>query len=142
VVDAILALLATGIGDRDGAVVVSEATILLAMFAGVPFALLVTPTDEQEGETFSSVGKAVTAFASGWLLSKLDGTATAMFIYDNLTPLSSFRIAAFLTCFILSVTITYALRQYADWVAIKQKFRSGSRACGISCTDVSTFVDF
>ena len=52
---------------------------LLGMGLSVPIGMLVSPLSDEEKFTFSNIGKAMLTFASGYLLSKLDGTIADAF---------------------------------------------------------------
>jgi hypothetical protein len=95
--------------------------VLLGMGLSVPTGMLVSPLSEEESFAFSSIGKALLTFASGYLLSKLDGTiADALASGRLLTPQGGFRVVAFLLCFGVGVPTLYmARRQWAPPSPIK-----------------------
>ena len=100
---------------------VSWSLIMLAISLGISIGLLLTPTNQgNERKLFPSIGKALLAFLSGWLLSKIDGFAAQIMSYDALTNLVVFRMSACLGCFVLSSTCVYAIRQYTDWKALDE----------------------
>jgi hypothetical protein len=107
----------------EGERILSVSLVLMAILLSVPLGLLITPQDEKEEKVFSSVGKALVTFLSGWFLAKIDATVATMLKYDNLSTLASFRIVASLTCFVLSISSTYAFRRYADWDELNKYLR-------------------
>jgi hypothetical protein len=86
--------------------------VLLGMGLSIPVGLLLSPLTPKEESDFSTIGKALLAFGSGYLLSKLDQTIAAALAPDTLlTVPAGFRVGAFLLCFAVGVSIMYASRQ-------------------------------
>src|SRR5260370_24145207 len=86
--------------------------VLLGMGLSVPTGILVSPLSDEEKFTFSSIGKALLTFASGYFLSKLDGTIAEVLASDRLlSPEGGFRVVAFLLCFGVGVPTVYMARR-------------------------------
>jgi hypothetical protein len=97
---------------------VSWAIITTANLMSIPVGLLVTPQYKEEKESFSAIGKALSAFVTGWLVSKIDPIVTAIFAHYPLPNITTFRLAACVACFTVSTGAVYAMRRYVDWNAV------------------------
>jgi hypothetical protein len=111
--------LAWQVGDQQQRYA-SMAIILTANFLGVPVGFLLTPKNPEEKSAFSSLGKAMAAFGSGWLLSKIDGLTASILSYGALTPLAELRLAGSISCLVLASSAVYVMRSYADWIGINK----------------------
>lgn len=81
----------------------------LGWLAGILF----SPYDAKENMVFSNTMKGISAFASGYLVSKLDkvfekALETGLF----LSPVFFVRLAMFAVCFVLALIVVYAFRVY------------------------------
>jgi hypothetical protein len=87
--------------------------IVLALALGVTLGLMITPVSGEERAAFADYAKYVATFASGYLISKIDPLITAVVRPDAaLMPVNSFRILAFVSCFIFAVVSVYVIRSY------------------------------
>jgi hypothetical protein len=113
-VGAITIWLAYRLGADNNAYLVNWLLCLLGAMLGWGAGLMVSPFSEKEGERFSRVTQAVSAFLSGYLLSKLDRMLeTFLTISDNLfKDLVLARVALFLISFLLILIIVFINREY------------------------------
>lgn len=91
--------------------------ILVAGYAiGWLLGIVVSPYSKEEKDSFTEYAKALGAFASGWLVGKIDKVVEAIFQPDFLLkePLNSFRIIAFGSALIIALVITFVFRMYAS----------------------------
>jgi hypothetical protein len=89
---------------------------LLGMGLSIPVGMLASPLGREETFTFSSIGKALVTFGSGYLLSKLDPAITVAVGSDYLfSRVGVFRVVAFVLCFGVGVPTMYMARR--QWAA-------------------------
>jgi len=86
--------------------------------------IVISPYDGEEKNRFASVGQTVSAFLSGYFISKLDQPVTALVIkisknisdgaYDTISDdmVFKFRVIAFFTSFFVSMITLYVFRVY------------------------------
>jgi hypothetical protein len=105
------ASLATGTGIEARAM--NLAILALASGAGWLIGTIISPYDSKEEAAFSNYSKAVSAFASGYLVAKIDKIVEHVFSPEFLaTPDAAFRMILFLGGFIIAVLITFVARRY------------------------------
>jgi hypothetical protein len=103
-------LLSLFVGNRQD-IPLNIMSVILGMGLSVPTGFLLTPLTKLERFQFSSIGKALLTFVSGYLVSKLDRTIEAALAPDFLlTVTGGFRLAAFVLCFGLGVPAVYLAR--------------------------------
>jgi len=77
--------------------------------------VLVSPDDPTEARTFPQYAGAISAFASGYLVSKADRVLEQILDPETLfSPVAAFRILAAVSTFAITLLITYVYRVYPD----------------------------
>lgn len=91
----------------------SVSIILLSIPSGFIFGILVSPIGSGERSEFSQYAKAATAFASGFVVAKLNETISQIFSPDfALSELGGFRIICFITGFSVAMLLMFGWRRY------------------------------
>ena len=90
------------------------ALLVLAWVIGWVLGTLAAPYTKKEESQFTIYAKAISVFASGYLVGKLDRLATDIFSPEVLMkPLAAFRLAAFVATVLLAALVTRSFRAYA-----------------------------
>jgi hypothetical protein len=86
---------------------------------------MIAPYDSGEATLFSRVSKAVSAFASGYLLAKMDELTKSLFDPAFiLQPVVGFRALEFASVTTIIMIVVFFARKYSDW----HRLRGGSAA--------------
>jgi len=86
---------------------------LFGAILGWGVGLLVSPSSKTEKEQFSGLTKTISAFLSGYILSKLDRVIENLLESDKIfQELFLIKIALFLTAFFITVIIVFINRRY------------------------------
>lgn len=113
VIGIVLIWLAYQIGTDNHAYLVNWLICLLGAVLGWGIGLISTPSSERENAKFSGLTKTISAFLSGYILSKLDPLIVTVLQSHTIFQESVLvRIAFFLTAFFLSMVIVYINRMY------------------------------
>lgn len=92
-------------------------TLLIGVFGvlcGWMIGALSSPADAGESKAFTKYAGIISAFLSGYLLTKID-VAIVEFSHNLLSnPVYGLRLIIFLSCLISGVLIMYILRSYLD----------------------------
>lgn len=108
----VLFYLSLRITEKDDDKWVNLAVVVFGLTAGWLLGIFISPYDG-EANHFREIGATVTAFFSGYVLSKIDGTITRLLSAEHvLKGLSGFRIMAGLTALMLALILTYVGRTY------------------------------
>ena len=91
---------------------------LTGNIVGIPLGMISSPL-EREGTHFRAIGGWIATFASGYLLSKLDGFNPLRLINDDL---NAGRALLFLSFLILGAVQTFVLRSYLDPTRVKDYY--------------------
>jgi hypothetical protein len=88
-------------------------TLISGAAVGWLVGFLITPYTDDEEEKFSSVSKAISVFASGYLIAKIDKAVERMLSPENLfQAIVAFRGMTFVAAFIVALLTTYISRRY------------------------------
>ena len=91
----------------------SVSIILLSIPSGFIFGILVSPIGSGERTEFSQYAKAATAFASGFVVAKLNETLSQLFSPAFvLSEIGGFRIICFVTGFTVAMLLMFGWRRY------------------------------
>ena len=91
------------------------AVVVFGASTGWLAGILVSPYDPKESRAFPRYAAAASAFASGYLVSKLDRVLDELLKPEFLfLPLVGFRLLAGLSGFAMAAIITYVYRNYAE----------------------------
>ncbi|HEV3100503.1 MAG TPA: hypothetical protein VGY75_12385 [Candidatus Udaeobacter sp.] len=89
------------------------AIVLASVSLGCLLGTFISPESGSEQSRFSVYGKAVSAFVSGYLVSKLDKVVEMILSPQTLAvPIASFRLAASISAVISALLVTYIVRAY------------------------------
>lgn len=89
------------------------AIVLASVSVGWLLGTFVSPESASEQGRFMTYGKAVSAFVSGYLVSKLDKVVEEILSPQTLAvPLAAFRLSASIAAMISALLVTYILRAY------------------------------
>lgn len=89
---------------------------LVGALTGWVTGIFLSPYSQGEARQFSDYGKALSAFISGYLLSKCDRFLDNVDVNAPLGPkLLQYRILYFFACFFLAMIIAFLLRKYAPF---------------------------
>jgi hypothetical protein len=87
--------------------------VLASICVGWLLGTFVSPESSTEQTRFSTYGKAVSAFVSGYLVSKLDKVVEMILSPQTLAvPIASFRLCASISALISALLVTYIVRVY------------------------------
>jgi hypothetical protein len=87
--------------------------VLASVCVGWLLGTFISPETTSEQSRFMTYGKAVSAFVSGYLVSKLDKVVEMILSPQTLAvPVASFRLAASVAAVISALLVTYILRAY------------------------------
>lgn len=104
-------MLKDGRNAEDG--YLNLAIILASVCSGWLLGTFISPKSEPEKQSFMTYGKAVSAFVSGYLVSKLDKVIEKILSPDTLAvPVVAFRLAGSIAAVISAVLVTYMIRAY------------------------------
>jgi hypothetical protein len=93
--------------------------LMVGSVTGWLLGILISPYGEDEKTLFSNYAKVVSAFFSGYLLSKVDPIIGAIFDKNLvLQPVAGFRFGVFIGSLILFLIFTFATRQYGREMTI------------------------
>jgi hypothetical protein len=93
---------------------INLATVVLGISLGWLFGMYVSPYGKGEEQRFGEYATAVSAFVSGYLISKIDGLITKLLSPEQiLRPVAGFRLIAGVSTFIVTMLVTYVVRAYA-----------------------------
>lgn len=91
------------------------AVVLFGASTGWLVGILLSPYDPKEASTFPRYAAAASAFASGYLVSKLDRVLEELLKPEFLfSPVPAFRLLAGLSAFATAAITTYVYRTYAQ----------------------------
>lgn len=91
------------------------AVVVFGASTGWLAGILLSPYDPRESRAFPRYAAAASAFASGYLVSKLDRVLEELLKPEFLfSPVPAFRLLAGLSGFATAAIITYVYRTYAD----------------------------
>lgn len=89
------------------------AIMLASVCVGWLLGTFISPASDTEKTRFGEYGKAVSAFVSGYLVSKLDKVVERILTPDTLAvPIASFRLAGSIAALISALLVTYIVRAY------------------------------
>jgi hypothetical protein len=89
------------------------AVILASISFGWLLGTFVSPESDREQQSFMTYGKAVSAFVSGYLVSKLDKVIDRILSPEILAmPVAAFRLAGSIAAIISALLVTYIVRAY------------------------------
>jgi hypothetical protein len=89
------------------------AIMLASISSGWLLGTFISPESETEKKSFMTYGKAVSAFVSGYLVSKLDKVIEKILSPELLVmPVATFRLAGSVAALISAVLVTYIVRAY------------------------------
>jgi len=109
---AVLVFLSLRIVEKDDDKWTNLAVVVLGLSTGWLLGIFISPYDG-EASHFKELGAAVTAFVSGYILSKADAAISKLLSPDQvIRPVSGFRMMAGLTALILALIMTYVGRSY------------------------------
>lgn len=111
---AVLCALAFMTGGPKPTVEMNFAVLTLGASLGWIIGIIVSPYSTQEQTKFTALSKAVAAFASGYLVGKVDKLVEKLF--DPAFALESvhgFRLLAFVSAFAIVMVLTFVYRRYA-----------------------------
>jgi hypothetical protein len=110
-----LCILAYIIGDDTQAKALNFTVLIFSATIGWLTGIIVSPYDPKEAKAFPKYMGAVSAFASGYLLSKVDVVFTELVKPELiLSTTAGFRILAGISAWGIAVIFTYIYRTYAD----------------------------
>ena len=90
------------------------AVLVLGAATGWLVGVLVSPYNVREAQAFPKYAATVSAFASGYLVSKLDRVLEEILKPESLfSPIMGFRVIAGIAAFAIALLITYVYRAYA-----------------------------
>jgi hypothetical protein len=114
---ALLPLIASlSFGETRQDVWLNVLLIMIGLLAGWVIGIVISPYGTREKEDFSVYTKAVTAFAGGYLVAKINDLVGAIFtttFFSN--NLAAFRFLVMLISTVGSVIITFYYRRYVVW---------------------------
>ncbi len=109
-----LLIVALLIGESASQRYLNLALLILGATTGWLVGTVVSPYTQEEEAKFSAYTKAITVFASGYAVAKIDKAIEVVFAPDFLfQPLVGFRVIAFTSSCILSMLVTFIFRKYA-----------------------------
>jgi hypothetical protein len=89
------------------------AVILASICSGWLLGTFISPESGREQKSFMTYGKAVSAFVSGYLVSKLDKVIDRILLPETLAmPVAAFRLAGAIAAVISALLVTYIVRAY------------------------------
>ena len=102
------------IGSEEQAYKINYLICIFGIITGWIIGILATPYTDTEKQRFSNYTKVISAFFSGYLISKIDRIAedilSKQLLYDDIYFA---RVIFFLIFFMLSILIVYVFRAYA-----------------------------
>jgi hypothetical protein len=122
IMSTIAAILLTGtiviltffIGDSATARVLNLAVVVFGYSTGWVVGVVISPYSKSESDRFTVLTKAIGAFASGYLVGKLDKLVEQLFRPDFLLEsVNGFRMIAFMSTCLVSMIVTFIYRTYA-----------------------------
>ena len=109
----VLAMAALYITTEPVVIPMNATIMILGLSLGWLCGTFMTPYNNRESEYVSSFTKAVSVFASGYLIGKADKLVEYILSPSFLiNTLSAFRIMSFVASFVISLMLTYNFRQY------------------------------
>jgi|SRR6516164_4639437 hypothetical protein len=98
-------------GPQDG--YLNLAIVLASVCSGWLLGTFISPESSSEQSRFITYGKAVSAFVSGYLVSKLDKVIETILSPQTLAiPVAAFRLSAAIAAIVSALLVTYILRAY------------------------------
>ncbi|MFH2045488.1 MAG: hypothetical protein ABIK92_10125 [Pseudomonadota bacterium] len=95
----------------------TSAILIAACALGWVLGMVLSPDSKTEAKNFSTVGKGVSLFVSGYLVSKIDGLVTAVFephvLLHATEHLAAYRLIGAIASLTLTAILTYIVRVYA-----------------------------
>ena len=89
------------------------AVILASICSGWLLGTFISPESGHEQKSFMTYGKAVSAFVSGYLVSKFDKVIDRILSPETLVmPVAAFRLAGSIAAVISAMLVTYIVRAY------------------------------
>jgi hypothetical protein len=89
------------------------AIVLASVCVGWLLGTFVSPESSSEQTRFTTYGKAVSAFVSGYLVSKLDKVVEMILSPETLAvPVAAFRLTASVAAVVSALLVTYIMRAY------------------------------
>lgn len=96
---------------------VTSAVLIAAIAFGWAFGMVLSPDSKTEAKNFSTLGKSVSLFISGYLVSKIDGLVTGVFdpqvLLHATEHLAAYRLIGAIASLTLTAILTYIVRVYA-----------------------------
>lgn len=109
-----LCILSFCVGSSGQDYAFNLAVLVFGLSFGWVTGIIIAPYSKNEEKQFGALTKAITTFASGYLLGKFDQVAAdALEQGFSLNSVYGFRLVAGSAAFVLAATITYVFRKYA-----------------------------
>ncbi len=109
-----LCILAFIVGDTKLSVALNFAVLVFGASLGWIVGIVVSPYSRTEQQQFTALSKALAAFASGYLVGKLDKLLEKLLDPSfALESVNGFRLLAFVSGFAIAMVLTFVYRQYA-----------------------------
>lgn len=87
--------------------------LIVALFLGWVTGILATPYSSTEQKDFTTYGKVISVFISGFVVAKADKAIEHIFDPQTLSdPVALFRLALFVVGFLLALILTFVCRRY------------------------------
>lgn len=103
-------------GDGAESHYINVAVFVFAWAIGWLLGTLIAPYDAGESTMFARVSKAISAFASGYLLAKIDVLTKTLVDPDFIMrPLPGFRAMVFISVTAIVMIVVFFARKYSDW---------------------------
>jgi hypothetical protein len=119
--------LASALGKKDNTRSINFLICLLGALIGWVIGILATPLDMAETSRFLTLGQAISAFVSGYLVSKLDRFfEKALFTSDGIQPVAWQRMGLFAASLLLMMTIVFVNRSYVHTPSSQRNAPSSS----------------
>jgi hypothetical protein len=104
-------------GDQGKTASINLAVFVAGWATGWVAGTLVAPYDKDEATLFSQISKGIWAFASGYLLGKIDPIFSSL-RDSNIIPLSDismFRVLLYLSVTTIVMLVVFLARKYGKW---------------------------
>lgn len=109
-----LLVIANWIAESESSRHYNYLVILLGSVCGWAIGMFISPYSEKEARKFISIGQAISAFATGYVVSKFDRFLEATLFIDNKVPQFDawIRLALFLSAMALFALLIFSNRAY------------------------------
>ena len=109
-----LVILCFRVGQSAEVHAMNIAVLVFGASSGWLAGILLSPYDPKEARNFPRYAAAVSAFASGYLVSKVDRVLEELLRPEFLfSPVPGFRLLAGVSAFAITLVVTYVYRAYA-----------------------------